>query len=149
MLLSLQGFPSIATKFIATTTFRCNKREYYHQFPFCGNRPHILPQIRLDVIRPCFVAIGARYYNKLHVCCNILALSRRLSSIAPISCLVAIEARYYNKLKHRGNICKHIATISLCRLIYKYCCKMWFRIATKPVVVATVKIYCFNLTLLQ
>jgi hypothetical protein len=47
---TLQGFSSIATKFIATTTFRCNNIQYYHQLPVCGNRPHILPQLSLDAI---------------------------------------------------------------------------------------------------
>jgi hypothetical protein len=111
---ALQGFRSIATKFIATTTFHCNKTQYCHQFPVCGNMPHILPQFSIDAIHPYFVAIGATYYNELHGRCNIQALSRRLSFVAPKGQLVAIEARYYNKAKQRGNIRKHIATIAPC-----------------------------------
>jgi hypothetical protein len=89
-----------------------------------------LPQISFDAVHPYFVAIAATYYNTLHMRCNILALSRRLSFVAPISHLVAIEATYYNKVKHWGNICKYMATFSPCRVTYKYCCKMWLHIAT-------------------
>jgi hypothetical protein len=123
--------------------------QYYHQLLVCGIRPHILPQFSLDAISPYFVAIGATYYNELHMRCNILALLRRLSFVALIIHLVAIYTRYYNKVKHRGNIRKHIATISSCRITYKYRCKTWFHIATKPIVVATVKSYCSDTTLLQ
>jgi hypothetical protein len=72
---SLQGFPSIATKFIAATIFHCNKTQYCHQIPICGNKPQILPQVNFDVIVPYSVAIGPTYYNELHGRCNMLALS--------------------------------------------------------------------------
>ena len=42
--LTLQEFLSIATKFTATTIFRCNKMRYYHKITVRGNRIYVLPQ---------------------------------------------------------------------------------------------------------
>jgi hypothetical protein len=55
--LALQEIRSIATNFIATTTFRCSKTQYCHHFHVCGNRPHILPPFIFVVLITCSVAI--------------------------------------------------------------------------------------------
>jgi hypothetical protein len=75
-ILSLQGFRFIATKFIDTTIFCCNKMLYYHKIPGRGNRSHILRQFSFVTLTTLFVAIEAAYRNKLLRRCNMVAILR-------------------------------------------------------------------------
>jgi hypothetical protein len=135
---SLQGFLSIATKFIATTIFCCNKMRYYHKIHSRGNRIHILPQLTFVALSTLFVAIEATYCNKMHRRCNMVAILRQLCCVAQISHFVAIATRYYNKINLHGNTWKDIATCLACCINYGYCCKSSLCIATKYALVVIV-----------
>ena len=102
--LTLQGFRSIATKFIATPIVRCNKMTYYHKILIHCNRIYIFPQFRFVALSTAFVAIEATYCHKLHQRCNMVVILRQLRRVAGISHFVAIKNRYCNKLNLCGNI---------------------------------------------
>jgi hypothetical protein len=99
----LQGFLSIATKFIATAKFCCNKMRYYHKIHGRGNRIHILPHLSFVALSTIFVAIEATYCNKMHCCCNMVAILQQFCCVAQISHFIAIATKYYNKINFHGN----------------------------------------------
>jgi hypothetical protein len=132
---TLQGFRYIATKFIATTIFRCNKIWYYHKIHVRGNRIRILPQFSFVALSALFVAVEAMYYNKPNHRRNSVMFLRQLRCVASIGHFVAIETTYCNKINVCGNIWKDIARTLACCINNHYCCKKWLCIATKYVLV--------------
>ena len=92
-----------------------------------------MPRFRFVVISSPFVAIGATYCHKLHLCCNMAVLLRQLRRVAGNHHFVAIESGYCNRVELCGDIRNHIATILACGGSYGYCCNKWIPIATKYV----------------
>jgi hypothetical protein len=81
-LVALQEFRSIATIFIATTIFCCNKLQYYHKYHVCGNSLHIWPQFSFVAIISYFVAIEGTYCSEMRCCCIMVVLLQRLRVVA-------------------------------------------------------------------
>jgi hypothetical protein len=153
-ILSLQGFRFIATKFIDTTIFCCNKMIYYHKFPWRGNMSHILRQFSFVALST-FVAIEAAYCNKLLHRCNMVVILQQLCFCSINSSFCSIETRYCNNINLCCNILKRIATILAGFYSSKYCCKRCHCIAIKYALVviahffASISLFCNSYYILR
>jgi hypothetical protein len=72
-LLALQEIRSIATKFVATSIFRGNIFQFYHEISGHGSRTHIFPRLFLVAINFHFVAVEDSYCNKVYHGWNTIA----------------------------------------------------------------------------
>ena len=79
---SLQEIRSIATKSVATSIFRGNIFQFYHELSGRGSRTPIFPRLFLVAINFHFVAVEDSYCNKMYRGWNTIAILRQLSSVA-------------------------------------------------------------------